>query len=295
MPRGRSSSRNGGGEHHQHARDEIREHDVEGPVAAGHAPLAHAEPPGERVPSCVRGARLDRDRIDVQPDGARRTELHRGDGQDPGAAPDVEDTGAGQPAAIGNGLDRGQAESRGRMQPGPERHPGIEREHDVAGRAAMTPPRRSDDEPPPDPHHREVGLPGVRPVGFQDDPRPQLPDRSQPERLEVAECHGDLGHGPVRGGPVARRQVRPDDGGPARIQARAQSLIHQLESRFHRGPARRRPAEDLADRLDRLDVRVDRELEPGPPAVGDDLAQPSPSFSSRPPPPCATVSPASSA
>ena len=94
---------------------------------------------------------------------------------------------------------------------------------------------------------------------------------------------------------VARRQVCPDGRRPGRVHPRAEAFVDELECGLDRGPAGRRAAEDLADRLDRLDVRLDRELEPG---AGSSLraagvAQPSPSFSSSPPPPCPTDSPAS--
>ena len=207
--------------------------------------------------------RLDRDRVRVDADGARGSQLEGGDGQDPRPAPDIEDARAGEDPAIGELLDPGQAQPRRRMQPGPERHPRVEREDDVAGLAPVASPGRSDDQPPSDAHDREVGLPGIGPVGLLDDPRPQLADRSQPERLEMAERLGDLCHGPVGSGPVACRDVGADDRRPARIEPRAQALVDELERGLHRGPTRRRPPEDLADGLDRLDVGLDRQLEPG--------------------------------
>ena len=57
----------------------------------------------------------------------------------------------------------------------------------------------------------------------------QLADRPQPERLEVPERLGDLGRGSLGGGTVARRQVRPDDRRPARVEPRAETLVDQFE------------------------------------------------------------------
>ncbi len=94
-------------------------------------------------------------------------------------------------AAIGPGLDPGQAQPGRRMEPGPERHPGVERDDDVVGRPAMASPGRPDHEPAPDPEDREVGLPGVGPVLLVDDPRLERADRAQAERAEMAER--DLG------------------------------------------------------------------------------------------------------
>ena len=109
-------------------------------------------------------------------------------------------------------------------------------------------------------------LPRLGPVGLVDDPRPQLADRPQAERLEVPERLGDLGarriaapgRAPARG---ANRRW------PGRIDARAEPLVDQLEPRLDARPAGRDAAEDLADRLDGLGIRLDRELEPGRPRL----------------------------
>ena len=62
-------------------------------------------------------------------------EPHRGDRQDPRAAADVEH--AARPAArrSASGLERREAQPGRRVEPGPEGHPGIERDDDVVGRA----------------------------------------------------------------------------------------------------------------------------------------------------------------
>ena len=217
-----------------------------------------------RVAPGVGRGRLDGDRVGVDAERGRGAQLERGDGQDPRAAADVEDARVRHAAPIGHRLERGEAQPGRRMEPGPERHPRIEREDDIVGRASMAAPRRPDDQSPADAHDREVRLPGVGPVGLLDDPRPELPDRPQSERLQMAERLGDLGHRAIGRGPVARRQVGAHGGRPGRIQPGAETLVHELERGLDRCPARRHPAEDLADRLDRLDVGVDRQLEPGP-------------------------------
>ena len=98
--------------------------------------------------------------------------------------------GSGDGASGGQCLDRRQRQPCRWMQAGPEGHPGIEREHDVAGLAAVTPPGRPDDEPPADPEDREVGLAGVGPILLVDDPRLERADRPQPERR--ADRHAPL-------------------------------------------------------------------------------------------------------
>ena len=177
-------------------------------------------------------------------------------------------------------------------------HARIEREDDVPGRPPVSSPGRPDDEPAPDAHDREVGLPGIRPVGFVDQTRAQLADRPQTEGLEMPERLGDLGHGAIRGGAVAGRHVGADRGRPGGIDPGAQTLVDEVEGGLDRGAAGGGSTEDLTDGLDRFDVRLDREFEPrvsARPHSRPSRTQPSPSFSRRPPPACETVSPASSA
>ena len=166
-------------------------------------------------------------------------EPHRRDRQDPGPAADVEDArGRRRTPAVGEPLERGEAQPGRRVEPGPERHPRVEREDDVVGLAAVPPPGRPDHEPPADAQHREVRLPGLGPVGLVDDARRQLADRPQAERLEVAERLGSPR--PTAGSTaaaVARRQVGPDDRRPGRVDA------------ARRGP--RRPARTPARRSSR--------------------------------------------
>ena len=106
-------------------------------------------------------------------------------------------------------------------------------------------------------------LPGVGPVFLVDDPRLELADRSQAERLEVTERAARRRHGVLGGHPVASGHVRPDDGRPADIYLGAETLVDEDERRLDRGPTRCNPGQDLAHRFDRLVVGRDRQLEPG--------------------------------
>ena len=148
-------------------------------------------------------------------------------------------------------------------RPVPNAIPGSSARTTSSGCAPVPAPGRPDDDPPPDAQDREVRLPGLGPVGLVDDARPELADRPQPERLEVAERLGDLGDGALGGGGIAGRQVGPDRRRPGRVDARAEALVDEVEGRLDGRAAGRDPAEDLADGLDRLDVGLDRELEPG--------------------------------
>ena len=147
-------------------------------------------------------------------------------------------------------------------RPGPEGHAGVEIEDDVVGPGRMLPPGRLDHDPAADPHHREVGLPRLGPVRLVDDPGPQVADRAQAERLEVAERLARLGRGPLGGGKVARRDVGPDGRRPGRVDPGAEALLDELEGGLDARAAGRDPAEDLGHRLDGLDVGLDGELQP---------------------------------
>ena len=282
--------------------DEVREHDVERRLArsAGCPSRARIRRASRfrralaAVASMAIGIGVDAERA------SRPRDLTAAIARIPDAAADVEDAGARQSPAVGDRLDAGEAQPGRRMQAGPEGHARVEGEDDVVGLAAVTPPGRPDDEPPADPHDREVRLPGLGPVGLVDDPRPELADRPQAERLEVTERLGGLGDGPLRGRPVARRHVGPDDRRPGRVDARAETLVDELERRLDARAAGRDPAEDLADRLDRLDVGLDRELEPARPRRRRPMRPPRSAKRSRellaePAAGAATASPASSA
>ena len=122
-----------GSKRHQQPRDEVGEDHVERRLAAREAPEARPKPAGEPVAPGVGDRRLDGDRIRVDPERCGRPEPEGGDGQDPRAAPDVEDARAGEPAPVRERLRAREAQARRRMQAGPEGHPRIEREDDVAG------------------------------------------------------------------------------------------------------------------------------------------------------------------
>ncbi len=250
------------GERHEDAGDEIGEDDVERWLAARHAARARRDASRDPVPPGVRDRGLDGDRIGIDPERARRAETDRGDGEDPRTAPHVEHARAVDDAAVGSRLERREAQARRRVQAGPERHPRVEGEDDVVRLAVVPAPGRPDDQPAADAQHREIGLPGGGPVLLVDDPGAQLADRPQPERLEVAERFGHLGDGGLGRGRVARGHVSADHGRPRDVDAGAEPLVDEIERGFDRRPAARDPAEDLADRFDRLEVHLDRELEP---------------------------------
>ena len=203
----------------------------------GRLPVAGAQAARERVAPGVGRGRLDGDRVGVHAERRRGAELERGDGQDPRAAADVED------ARVGRGR-RGRPPPRAAARhsrvvgwsPVPNAIPGSSARTTSSGRASVASPGRPDDEPPADAHDREVRLPGVGPVGLVDEPRPQLADRPQPERLEMAERRrrprpprGPRRPGREPGGRRGRwpagsdRAGRPDPRRPARTRARPTS------------------------------------------------------------------------
>ena len=141
------------------------------------------------------------------------------DGEDPRADADIEDAGRavarrsmGQEAVVGEAFEALEAQARRRVEPGPERHPRIEREDDLPGGAAVTAPGRPDDDAPADVEHREERLPRLCPVGLVDDPGRQVGDGSQAERLEVPECRPRPGDGLADRSRVAAREVGTDGG-----------------------------------------------------------------------------------
>ena len=100
------------------------------------APGARADPAGEPVAARVRDGRLDRDRVGVDADAPSRAEPDRRDREDPRAAADVEDARAARAAPrSASASTRREAQPGRRVEPGPERHPRVEREDDVVGRA----------------------------------------------------------------------------------------------------------------------------------------------------------------
>ena len=216
------------------------------------------------------------------PEGRRGTESERGDRQDPRAASDVEDRGLSEPAIVRQWLESRETQAGRRVEPRPEGHPGIEREHDVARARAVPAPRRTDHEPAAHAENRKVRLPCLGPVRLVDDPGPELTDGPQAERLQVTERFRDLGRRRLGRRLVTRRDVPADDCRSRRIDPRAEPLVDELERRARPTSRHSPPAEDLADGLDRLEVRLDGELQPGRGWLG---RHPSPSLSRMPPEP----------
>ena len=64
---------------------------------------------------------------------------------------------------------------------------------------------------------------------------------------------------------VARWHVAANHGRPRRVDPRAEPLVDEVERRLDGRAAGRDATEDLAHRLDRLEVGLDRELQPGAP------------------------------
>ena len=165
-------------------------------------------------------------------------------------------------------LERGEAEPGRRVQPGPERHARIERDHDVAGLRPMPPPCRPDHDPSPDAQHREVAPSRPPPSPTRGRRASQLADRAQAERLEMAERLARLGDGPRRVGLRRRAPGRYARTIAGRVGSRRAPRPSSTSSKAGSTlvPTGRDARQDLADGLDGLDVGHDRQLEPG--AVG---------------------------
>ncbi len=121
----------------------------------------------------------------------------------------------------------------------------VECQHHVTRLGAMTAPRRPDDQPLGDPQHREVLLPCGRPVFLVDRLHHQLPDGSEPERLEVSQVAGHLVDGRLRRRTVEGRDVRPERGAGSRLRGRRESLVDEREGHLHGDAARGHPRQDL--------------------------------------------------
>ena len=160
-------------------------------------------------------------------------------------------------STVSDPFDRLQAESRRRMEAGPECHPGIESDDDIAGPRAMAPPRWPDHEAASEAQHREVGLPGLGPVRLMDEPGRQLADRSKAEGLEMAQRLARFRYRPSRCRFVTSRHVCAHDGRSRRVDPRPKAFVGQLERRLDARAAGCDPAEDLRHGLDGLDVGGD--------------------------------------
>ena len=219
--------------------------------------------PARPLRAALASGRLDRDRVGVDAqDGAAHPASRR---RSPGCRSRNRRPGPGRRR---RGRDRRPLRSRpdtaassggGRSR---TPSPGRDRARRRRGRLVVA-PGRPDDDPAPDPHHREVRLPRLGPVGLVDDPRRQLADRAKSERLEMAERLGGLGGGPLRRRRIAGRDVRPDGRRPGRVDPRAEALLDELERRLDARSAGSDPTEDLGDGLDGFDVDLDRQLQPG--------------------------------
>ena len=126
------------------------------------------------------------------------------------------------------------------MEAGAEGHARVERDDDVVGVGVDVAPGRPDDEPPADAQHREVLLPGVRPVLLVDRPRRQLADGAQPEGLEVAEVAASTASMAACAADRVERAAGSRGRWPAALgsERRREPLVDELEGRLD---GRRRP------------------------------------------------------
>ena len=111
VPPGRSSSRSSGARGTRTPAIRLASTTSNPGAAARQAPSPRPKPPDDPVAAGVGERRLDRDRVGVDAERRRRTELQRGDRQDARAAADVEDAPARHDAAIRERLERRQAEA----------------------------------------------------------------------------------------------------------------------------------------------------------------------------------------
>ena len=225
-----------------------------------------------------------------------------GDRQDPRAAADVEDARAGErargrraprarpgtAASSGGGRSRRPCPGRARGR----RRPGRGRWRRQVGRMTSRRPTR------------RTGK-----CAFQASAQSSSwtirvrssPIGRRPNACRWPSASATLGRGALGGRAVARGHVGADDRRPGRVDAARPGPRRRARTRARRDvPPRRDPAEDLADRLDRLEVGLDRELEPGAAArrrsaIAPSSAQPRPSFSTQPAAASPTASPDSSA
>ena len=107
-----------------------------------------------------------------------------------------------------------------------------------------------------------MALPGLGPVLLPNEPSLQRSDRTQAERLQVAQrCCGVVDRLPD-GGRVETGQIGPHHRRQGGIDDCAQALVAEREAGFHARSAGSKPGEDLADRLHGFDIGGDRKLDP---------------------------------
>ena len=243
----RAARRGARGERYEDAGDEVGEDDVERRLPTRQAPVPGIDPPTEAVPPRVGQRGLDRDRVGVEPERAVRPELERGDGEDARPTADVEharapQTAVGRPAARAPPGTAGSSDGARSRRP----CPGSSARTTSSGRARWRRQVGPDDQPPADAQDREMRLPGLGPVGFVDDAGPQLADRAQPERLQVAEaastsCAAASASAPVAHRARSRGRSPAGPGRPARRgpRRRDRTLARRSSRRSRPGPGSR--------------------------------------------------------
>ena len=150
------------------------------------------------------------------------------------------------------------------MQPGAERHSGIELDNDIAITGLIVAPRRLNDDAPADVLDRKVLLPSLGPVLLVDQARREIANRAKPERLQMAQVgpnaiNSALGNAAIcsRDIPAHRHRLRRVDNG-------SKAIIDERERRLDRHAARAHARQDLAHLLHGFLIDAYRELQPGP-------------------------------
>ena len=228
---------------HEDGPDEIREHHVERAVDVRGRSGPRVDRDAVRLRVFLR--RAHRERIGVDADDLTRAALGRRDREDAGAGTYIENAHALEIEV----RDRLETLLRRGMQTGSERHPRIEGDGDRAFLRCVG-PRRTDEEPA-DVDRRDRRLPRLEPILVIDRADSELADRSESERLQMAECVASIGD--LRGGVGVFDEVCLD---------RVIGSAARRERKLDRDPVVTVAAQDLADRFDRLRVRGNTDLKP---------------------------------
>jgi len=128
----------------------------------------------DAVGGCVLARRLHSIRVHVERQDPSGAQSGRGDAQNAGTAPKVENS----VSRANELLERAQAHRRCRVLARPERHSRIDLYHDLAALQPVMRPRRLDDESAADALDAEVLLPGVAPGLLSQSPDPPPTGRS---------------------------------------------------------------------------------------------------------------------
>ena len=117
----------------EQARDQVREDDVERLLAAGQAPARARTRRAIRLRRALAVVASMAIGSVSTPNAEAAPSLTAAMARMPEPQPTSSTRAPASTPAVGQRFDRGEAQPGRRMEPGPERHPRIEREHDVAG------------------------------------------------------------------------------------------------------------------------------------------------------------------